>query len=86
MGCLPAKAQSLEESLVVGAERIDHYLEQLQNKKIAIVANATSLLRKSDRKSFTHLVDTLLSRKIAVSKIFSPEHGFRTTFGRILLR
>ena len=79
MGCLPAKAQSLEESLVVGAERIDHYIEQLQNKKIAIVANATSVVRKSDRNSFTHLVDTLLSRKIAVSKIFSPEHGFRTT-------
>ena len=78
-GCLPIKAQSLEENLVVGAERIDHYIEQLQNKNIAIVANATSVVRKSDRNSFTHLVDTLLSRKIAVSKIFSPEHGFRTT-------
>jgi len=76
---LPIKAQSLEESLVVGAERIDHYIEQLQNKNIAIVANATSVVRKSDRNSFTHLVDTLLSKNIAVSKIFSPEHGFRTT-------
>ena len=78
-GCLPTKAQSLEKKLVVGAERIDQYIEQLQNKNIAIVANATSVVRKSDRNSFTHLVDTLLSRKIAVSKIFSPEHGFRTT-------
>jgi len=78
-GCLSTKAQSLEESLVVGAERIDHYIEQLQNKNIAIVANATSVVRKSDRTSFTHLVDTLLSKNIAVSKIFSPEHGFRTT-------
>ena len=78
-GSLPIKAQSLEEKLVVGAERIDNYIEQLQNKNIAIVANATSVVRNSDRNSFTHLVDTLLSRKIAVSKIFSPEHGFRTT-------
>ena len=78
-GCLPTNAQSLEKNLVVGAERIDQYIEQLQNKNIAIVANATSVVRKSDRNSFTHLVDTLLSRKIAVSKIFSPEHGFRTT-------
>ena len=76
---MPTKAQSLEEKLVVGAERIDHYIEQLQNKNIAIVANATSVVRKSDGNSFTHLVDTLLSRKIEVSKIFSPEHGFRTT-------
>jgi uncharacterized protein YbbC (DUF1343 family) len=76
---LPTKAQSVEENLIVGAERIDRYIEQLQNKNIAIVANATSVVRKSDRNSFTHLVDTLLSRKIAVTKIFSPEHGFRTT-------
>ena len=76
---MPTKAQSLEGKLVVGAERIDHYIEQLQNKNIAIVANATSVVRKNDRNSFTHLVDTLLSRKIEVSKIFSPEHGFRTT-------
>ena len=76
---MSTKAQSLEESLVVGAERIDHYIEQLQNKNIAIVANATSVVRKSDRNSFTHLVDTLLSKNIVVAKIFSPEHGFRTT-------
>ncbi|MBL6612219.1 MAG: DUF1343 domain-containing protein [Flavobacteriaceae bacterium] len=77
-GCLPTKAQSLEENLIVGAERIGDYIEQLENKNIAIVANATSVVRRGNRNSYTHLVDTLLSRKIEVSKIFSPEHGFRT--------
>ena len=77
-GCLPTKAQSLEENLIVGAERIGDYIEQLEDKNIAIVANATSVVRRGNRNSYTHLVDTLLSRKIEVSKIFSPEHGFRT--------
>ena len=34
-GSLPIKAQSLEEKLVVGAERIDDYIEQLENKNSA---------------------------------------------------
>lgn len=54
-----------------GAFRLENYLGLLKNKKIALVSNQTSLVHNA------HLLDTLLSRKISVVKIFSPEHGFR---------
>lgn len=47
------------------------YLPLLQGRKIAIVANNTSLINK------THLVDSLISLKINITRIFGPEHGFR---------
>ena len=40
---------------------------------VAVVANQTSLV------GYTHLVDTLLSQGVRVTKIFCPEHGFRGT-------
>ena len=40
---------------------------------VAVVANQTSLVGN------THLVDTLLSQGVRVTKIFCPEHGFRGT-------
>jgi uncharacterized protein YbbC (DUF1343 family) len=58
-------------SIVCGAERIEDYLPMLQNKRIALVVNQTSVVGK------THLADTLLAKKVTVKKIFSPEHGFR---------
>lgn len=54
-----------------GAERMDVYLPRIQGKKIAIVGNQTSIIGN------THIVDTLVSLKIDVIKIFCPEHGFR---------
>lgn len=60
----------------VGANRTEIYLPLLKNKKVAVVANQTSVIFKKD-KSYTHLVDSLLSLNIAVKKIFAPEHGFR---------
>ena len=59
------------QKLVLGAERTNIYLPLLKNKKIAIVGNQSSMI------SNTHLVDSLLSLKINVVKVFSPEHGFR---------
>jgi uncharacterized protein YbbC (DUF1343 family) len=47
------------------------YLPLLKGKNVGIVANNTSLVNA------THLVDTLISNGIKVSKIFGPEHGFR---------
>lgn len=47
------------------------YLPLLKNRKVAIVGNHTSLIQGK------HLVDTLLSLKVDVKKIFCPEHGFR---------
>jgi uncharacterized protein YbbC (DUF1343 family) len=47
------------------------YLPLLQGKKVALVANQTSIVNR------THLLDTLLALKINVVKVFAPEHGFR---------
>ncbi|MBM3430201.1 MAG: DUF1343 domain-containing protein, partial [Bacteroidetes bacterium] len=47
------------------------YLDSLSGKRIAVVANQTSVVKKS------HLVDTLIAMKMQVVKVFSPEHGFR---------
>ena len=65
----PLKAQRI----MVGAERTDLYLDLLKGKRVAVVANHTSLIGS------THLVDTLVASNIMVKKIFCPEHGFRGT-------
>ena len=61
------------QKLVVAAERTDVYLHHLENKKVGVVGNQTSMIAN------THLVDSLLSLGIDVVKVFSPEHGFRGT-------
>jgi uncharacterized protein YbbC (DUF1343 family) len=60
-----------EERIIPGAERTDLYLSLLTGKKVAIVANQTSLIGS------THLVDSLVSLDIDIRRILSPEHGFR---------
>jgi len=57
-----------------GADNHAAYLPLLKDKKVGIVTNQTGIL--SDK---THLVDFLLEKKIAVHKIYAPEHGFRGT-------
>ncbi len=52
------------------------YLHLLQQKFIGIVANQTSVIKNSNQ-GFTHLIDSLISLKIDVKKVFAPEHGFR---------
>lgn len=56
---------------VPGAGRFDQYRHIIEGKKVAIVANQTSMVND------THLVDYLLKKGIKVVKIFAPEHGFR---------
>ena len=60
-----------ELPIIVGAERIDSYIKELQGKKVGVVANHTSVIKR------THLVDSLLGLKINIIRVFSPEHGFR---------
>jgi uncharacterized protein YbbC (DUF1343 family) len=60
-----------EKDIQTGAAQTDKYLPLLLGKRVAVIANVTSLING------THLVDTLLSLKINIKKIFSPEHGFR---------
>jgi len=55
----------------VGADRTEFYLLSLENKKVAIMTNLTGTIGR------THLVDSLLSLDINITKVFSPEHGFR---------
>jgi uncharacterized protein YbbC (DUF1343 family) len=47
-------------------------ISDLKGKKIAIVANPTSILKNKQ-----HLVDFLFVHKIEIKTIFAPEHGFR---------
>jgi len=61
------------EGIKTGAEQTEKYLPMLKGKRVAIVANQTSVIGK------TLLVDSLKSLKINVVKIFGPEHGFRGT-------
>jgi Uncharacterized protein conserved in bacteria len=56
-----------------GAEQTEKYMPLLKGKRVAIVANQTSVIGK------TSVVDSLLSMQIKVVKIFGPEHGFRGT-------
>lgn len=56
---------------VVGAERMNLYLDSLKDKRVAIVGNQTSVINK------THIVDTLSALGVKIVKVFAPEHGFR---------
>ena len=62
--------------VVVGAARFDKYKKLLQNKRVALAANATSIIVDADGGA-VHDLDFLLSKKINVVKVFAPEHGFR---------
>lgn len=59
--------------LVCGDERMDYYVPYLRNKRVALVANHTSVV------GGVHLCDTLRKRGVDVVAVFSPEHGFRGT-------
>ena len=61
----------VSENIIVGAERLDQYLEIIKSKNIGLVANQTSRIKND------HLVDVLLNEGVNIQKVFSPEHGFR---------
>lgn len=65
--------QEDQERLIpeTGASKMEEYIPMLEGKKVGIVGNQTTLV------DGVHLVDTLISKGIAVSKVFAPEHGFR---------
>ena len=64
-------AESPDSPLKTGAEHTGDYISLLEGKRVAVVANQTSMVGK------THLIDTLVSLGIEVGVIFAPEHGFR---------
>ncbi len=67
------KQQEKTEELPVkpAAYRTEVYLPLLQGKRVGIFANHTATLGKK------HLVDSLFTLGVKISKVFGPEHGFR---------
>ncbi len=68
-----AKTKTTSGAIKTGAEQIEKYLPLLKGKRVAIVANQTSVIGK------TLVVDSLKSLGVTLVKIFGPEHGFRGT-------
>jgi uncharacterized protein YbbC (DUF1343 family) len=54
-----------------GAEQTGKYLPYLKGKRVAMLANQTTIIGKK------HLVDSLQALGINIVKVFGPEHGFR---------
>jgi len=54
-----------------GAEQTHLYVPYLKGKRVAMLANQTSVIGK------THLVDSLQKMGVQIVKVFGPEHGFR---------
>ncbi len=83
----------IAQPIIVGANQTEQYLPLLEDKKVAIVGNQTSVIFRYPNlapiieneggiqslkfQQYTHLVDSLLSRNIKILKVFAPEHGFR---------
>lgn len=64
---------AIQSGIRTGAEQTEKYLTLVKGKRIAVVANQTSVIGK------TSLVDSLKSLGVNIVKIFGPEHGFRGT-------
>lgn len=72
--CKPAaksKPVNAETEIITGADQTEKYLPHLRGKRIAILANQTTIIGK------LHLVDSLKKLGINIVKVFGPEHGFR---------
>jgi len=54
-----------------GADQTEKYVPYLKGKRVAILANLTSIIGQ------THLVDSLKTLGVNIVKVFGPEHGFR---------
>ena len=63
------------KQITLGAERIDTLISLIENKRVALAVNHTSILENAK----THILDTLVAKGIKIQKVFAPEHGFRGT-------
>lgn len=70
---LPAETNFVAAAgaLKTGAEQTEKYLPYLKGKRVAMLANQTSIIGKR------HLVDSLKILGVNIVKVFGPEHGFR---------
>lgn len=58
-------------TIKTGADQTEKYLPLLKGKRVAVLANQTTIIGK------VHLVDSLKKLGVNIVKIFGPEHGFR---------
>ncbi|MBN2174189.1 MAG: DUF1343 domain-containing protein [Bacteroidales bacterium] len=59
------------DKVQVGAESPEMYYPLIRDKRVAVVANQTSMIGS------VHLVDSLVHAGMTIKKVFGPEHGFR---------
>src|SRR5690625_1889071 len=71
------KNTSTSQAIIVGANRTWQWLVLLKYKKVGVVGHQSSVIFKE--KEHIHLVDSLLNLDVNITKVFSPEHGFRGT-------
>jgi uncharacterized protein YbbC (DUF1343 family) len=57
-----------------GAEQFNQYLPKLSGLRVGIFANQTTVVYDT-----LHLVDALKQKGVRITRLFSPEHGFRGT-------
>lgn len=69
--CIACSLQA--QTLRTGAEQTEKLISLLNNKRVALVVNQTSIVGQAQ----THLLDTLIALGMDVKKVFAPEHGFR---------
>lgn len=70
----PSQTNSKEKKsseIVTGAEQTEKYIPLLTGKRVGMLVNPTSIIKK------TSIVDSLQKRGIKITRIFGPEHGFR---------
>ncbi|HVG15551.1 MAG TPA: DUF1343 domain-containing protein [Chitinophagaceae bacterium] len=67
----PAVAKDFKDTITTGANQTEKYVPYLKGKRVAILANQTSIIGRR------HMVDSLKSLGINIVKVFGPEHGFR---------
>ena len=60
-----------DKNILTGADQVNLYVPYLKGKRVALMANPTSIVGKM------HLVDTLKKLGVTIVKVFGPEHGFR---------
>ena len=66
-----AQKKASDLAIKTGAEQTEKYLPYIKGKRVAILANQTSIIGN------THLVDSLKKLGVNIVKVFGPEHGFR---------
>ncbi|MEP6746348.1 MAG: DUF1343 domain-containing protein [Bacteroidota bacterium] len=71
IGIIQPGKEIKKDKIITGADQTEKYLPYLKGKRVAVLANPTTIIGKK------HLVDSLQSVGINIVKVFGPEHGFR---------